>query len=74
MTGQKSGAARLSITSPEIEAATPPRRPAPMPTQTVVFWTPRRILMESARVMIVPRRLPGIARSAISVANIDDPR
>jgi hypothetical protein len=40
------------------EAATPPRRPAPMPRQVLEFWTPQRALQHAA----------------ISVPKADEPR
>lgn len=72
---QERGAMRASVDFPELEAATPPRRPSPMPRQTVVFWTPRRVVTESFRALAAPRWLPRITRSAvIPIAKIDEPR
>jgi hypothetical protein len=59
----------------EPEAATPPRRPAPMPRQVLVFWTPQQALrniVHTLRELRLPQR--AVQHAAISVAKADEPR
>jgi len=60
---------------PALDEATPPICPAPMPRQTVVFWTPRLLLAATLRSMMELRRpLRVMQRATISVPNADEPR
>ena len=57
------------------EAATPPRQPAPMPRQTLEFWTPQLAFRNFVHVLIELRRpAPAIQPATISVPNADEPR
>ena len=67
--------AKADCVSPLPDEATPPLCPAPMPRQTVVFWTPRLLLAATLRSMMELRRpLRIMQRAAISVPNADEPR
>lgn len=60
---------------PLLEEATPPLAPAPMPRQTLVFWTPRLALGSILRGMTeIGRPLRIMQRATISVPNSDEPR
>jgi len=57
------------------EAATPPRRPAPMPRQVLEFWTPQRALQNFVHAFMELRRPPrALQHAAISVPKADEPR
>jgi hypothetical protein len=58
----------------EFEAATPPRRPAPMPRQTLDFWTPR-LAMAAMRVLLrgLRQAQPALQHAPVTV-NVDEPR
>ncbi len=57
-----------------LDGATPPLAPAPMPRQTLVFWTPRLVLAATMRAMIEYRRSQTAQPAAISVQSADEPR
>lgn len=59
---------------PLLDEATPPLAPAPMPRQTLVFWTPRLVLGATMRAMIEFRRTQAARPAAISVPSADEPR
>jgi hypothetical protein len=53
----------------------PPRRPAPMPRQAIVFWTPRLLAKTMAGALKELGRLPRTTRPAtISISKFDAPR
>jgi hypothetical protein len=58
-----------------LDEATPPVSPAPMPPQTLVFWTPRLALASALRAVTDLRRPEhAVQRAIASVPNADDPR
>ena len=59
---------------PISDEATPPLAPAPMPRQTLVFWTPRLVLAATMRATIEFRRTQAARPAAISVPSADEPR
>jgi hypothetical protein len=56
-----------------IPAATPPCRPAPMPQQTLVCWTPRMILA-TMLARLRERRAQATAQRTSVYVTIDEPR
>jgi hypothetical protein len=57
-----------------LAGATPPRRPAPMPRQTLEFWSPRLlilVLLTPFKAMLRPRLAVQRAPAAV---NADEPR
>jgi hypothetical protein len=51
-----------------IETATPPRRPAPMPRQTLVFWTPRLVMTTMLTLVKEPRQpQPAVQHAPVPV-------
>ena len=66
------GAGQLQL----LDESTPPSCPAPMPSQSILFWTPRAAVTVGMRNMIElcrPRR--GTARAAaITLPNSDEAR
>jgi hypothetical protein len=55
--------------------ATPPCRPAPMPTQTIAFWTPRRNLATMIATLKEFRRPTRMTqRAVVPVLNADESR
>ena len=55
--------------------ATPPPAPAPMPRQTLVFWTPRLLLRTTLRAVTELRRPQrAVQRAAVSVRAADESR
>lgn len=57
------------------EAATPPRQPAPMPRQVLLFWTPQLALRNFVYALRELRRpAPAIQPATISVPKADEPR
>jgi hypothetical protein len=60
---------------PMLDQATPPPCPAPMPRQTLVFWTPRLMLASTLRAVSELRRPQRAVQPAIvSLPNADAPR
>jgi len=51
---------------------TPPHRPAPMPMQTLAYWTPRAIFRAMLRRAIEAVELRTVRRAAISVTHADE--
>lgn len=56
---------RTDVLGNELNLATPPICPAPMPTQVIEFWTPGEIWAALLRSLAALRRLPA-ARLAVS--------
>jgi hypothetical protein len=75
MTEHSTAASARASAFPMLEEATPPLSPAPMPRQTLVFWTPRLVLAATLHSMMELRRpLRIMQRATISVPNADEPR
>jgi len=54
--------------------ATPASRPAPMPRQTITFWTPRLSLATMIAILKEVRRPMRITqRAVVPVPNVDEP-
>jgi hypothetical protein len=57
------------------EVSTPPRQPAPMPRQVLMFWTPQAALQNLVHVLKELRPpLRAVQHAAISVPKADEPR
>jgi len=70
----KAATANVEFT-PMLDESTPPVCPAPMPRQTLVFWTPRQALATTLRAVTELRRPQRAAqRATVSVPNADEPR
>jgi hypothetical protein len=72
MTTATEGTLIVAAKSPIFEV-TPPRRPAPMPMQTVSYWTPRAVvvaMLHGVTEGMGPHRV--LRRAAIPVTHNDD--
>jgi hypothetical protein len=58
-----------------LEASVPPRQPAPMPRQVLMFWTPQLAVRNLAHALRELRRpAPAVQPAAIPVPTADEPR
>jgi len=68
---QKLQSVRRSAPAAAVDPATPPLRPAPMPRQTLDYWTPRVVV--TTMLARLRERPPALQHAPVPV-NVDEPR